>query len=523
MTPFKCTSPTIVLMAILSCALSPRDAQAGPLIDWLFGGFRSTPAYPVGQPMPLGNGNASGYAGYPNSVAPANYGAANYGAANSGNVAGYGSYTPNSLGYGGNYGNYYSSQLPAIGPAGAGYTAPMPSGIAAATMPSSMPPTLSYVPNFQTYSQRAPVTYYRPLLTTDPNTGAQVVAMAPCTSYEYMAQRAPTFGRTALFSTNVAPVLQAPTQAFPTYTLPSGGVPLASNSPAFASPYASGYGTRSSGYTPYSVLQPSTVSPGTYPTAPLGQSPYYGTTNGGSCGGYSAAPSTQYVPGLVAPQSPSPPSSFAPSTSPPANFAPSSSLPSNNSYPAQVYPGSGFGQPLPSNSFPAPSTNPNSILPPGQVDQGDIPPSLPTFPTTDNSNSSSRPTLRSIVRQPRSGETSTANASSNTSVDTKSNTGRELPTMMPIPVPQDFKYEPRYNPGLLREEDMTALRPIRLEQLQVAGQSKAIHWASFETAVSPPVQPHSKLRPIQVERTVTPQSSPPNQPTRKSGGWQASR
>ncbi|MCA9160599.1 MAG: hypothetical protein KDA72_19845, partial [Planctomycetales bacterium] len=167
----KRSRSTIAMIALVSCGLSPRAAQAGPLLDWLFGRTHAGPAYAVGAPVPVGNGPVgNGYA--------AAYGAAGYPA----------------TGYAGNYGTYYSSQLPAIGPAGAGYTAPMPTGIAAATLPSTLPSTLSYVPNFQTQSQRVPVTYYRPLLTTDPNTGAQVVAMAPCTSYETMAQRAPAVG-----------------------------------------------------------------------------------------------------------------------------------------------------------------------------------------------------------------------------------------------------------------------------------------------------------------------------------------
>ncbi|MEZ6080127.1 MAG: hypothetical protein R3C56_31995 [Pirellulaceae bacterium] len=211
----KRTRSTMALIALVSCGLSPRAAQAGPLLDWLFGRTQAGPAYAVGAPVPVGNG---GYA--------AAYGAAAYPA----------------TGYAGNYGTYYGSQLPAIGPAGAGYTAPMPTGIAAATLPSNLPSTLSYVPNFQTQAQRAPVTYYRPLLTTDPNTGAQVVAMAPCTSYETMAQRTPIWGRSALFGSNAAPTFQPPSQALPTYTLPSGGIPLAYSSPSITAPYSTAYG-----------------------------------------------------------------------------------------------------------------------------------------------------------------------------------------------------------------------------------------------------------------------------------------
>ncbi len=503
--------PIVLLMVVVS-AMSPRSAAAGPLIDWLFGRYQTAPAYPVGQPIPVGS-YSTGYAGYPASLG-----------SNVGNY--YGAYVPmnggsnpTGIGYAGNYGTYYSSQLPAIGPAGAGYSAPIPSGISAATIPSTMPPTLSYVPNFQTNAQRTPVTYYRPLLTTDPNTGAQVVAMAPCTSYEAMAQRVPAFGRTALFGSNAPPVLVAPTQALPTYTLPSGGVPLASS---LSSPYTAAYGNihpgyANSGYAPYTVLQAPlnglSVSPapgqaGAYSTVPLGQTPY-ATSNGGSCGGYSSPSAPQYLPGLVAPQAPTGPSPYS----------------------AQP----GLQQDFPNNSVQPPPVNPqpqNSVLPP-TTDPANIPPTLPLFPTTDNrSPSSLRPQLRSIVRQPRNGDTPAASASSNVEASRGSN--RELPTMTPIPVPQDFKYEPRYNPGLLREEDMTALRPIRPDQLQVAGQSKPIHWASFErtTEIAQPTHTESRLRPISSPNAGVATAVEAAQPSalqtttpafRKTGGWKASR
>lgn len=102
--------------------------------------------------------------------------------------------------------------------------------------------------------------------------------------------------------------------------------------------------------------------------------------------------------------------------------------------------------------------------------------------------------------------------------------------MMPIPVPQDFKYEPRYNPGLLREEDMTAHKPLRADHLELAGQSKVIQWASFEKAVDvpAPIQQPSRLRPIYPERLerqagTTQQPAVEPQPVRKSGGWKPSR
>jgi hypothetical protein len=464
----KRTRSTMALIALVSCGLSPRAAQAGPLLDWLFGRTQAGPAYAVGAPVPVGNG---GYA--------AAYGAAAYPA----------------TGYAGNYGTYYGSQLPAIGPAGAGYTAPMPTGIAAATLPSNLPSTLSYVPNFQTQAQRAPVTYYRPLLTTDPNTGAQVVAMAPCTSYETMAQRTPIWGRSALFGSNAAPTFQPPAQALPTYTLPSGGIPLAYSSPSITAPYSTAYGVygTNDGTGGYSALQPQSGLPaqavypggqipagmaptsvgpaGAYPTAPLSQAPYLGSADGGSSGG-SYGMSTPWqtvvpgsvpssIPGLVAPQ--------APGTTP-------------------------YSQP--SQYGPAPTTSPApSGAPPAGVylDPADVPPVLPpngTSAAAPVQSSELRPSLRSVVRYPQTSEQPQQASAARGKSDSSNSEGRgQVPAMLPIPAPADFNHEPRWNPGLLREEDMTALRPIAPSAAQWAGHAKPIVWASFETPSSAPMWP----------------------------------
>ncbi len=412
---------------------------------------------------------------------------------------------------------------------------PMPSGIAAATLPMQLPPTLSYVPNFRTNAQRAPVTYYRPLLTTDPNTGAQVVAMAPCTSYEYMAQRAPELGRTALFGSNTAPVFQPPAQAFPTYTLPSGGIPLAYSSPAITAPYTTAYGVYGTnpGYNAYSNLQPSiagaavgppvliapnSVGPaGNYPTTPAGQSPYYGSTSGGSNGGYNspATGSWQGVPGLVAPPAPA-----SPATSYPG--------PATN-YPAPSYPGL---SPAPTTEI-SPPVGPGTGIP-GTSDPANFAPTLP--PTGASAQSNLRPQLRSFTSQPRSSE---APQVSNTSSDDRQNDSRQLPAMLPIPAPQDFNHQPRWSPPLLREGDLTAMRPVDPHDAQLAGQSKPIHWASFESSPatrSPAAEvpsSSSRLRPIQSAQSATVEDKlsnstirtrPPSQPTpRDTTGWKASR
>lgn len=482
------------MLALLSCGLSPRPAQAGPLLDWLFGGRSTAPAYPVGTPVPVGA--APGAAGPVVAGYAAGYGAPAYGLAPAVQPANaaypVGNYAS---GYAGNYGTYYSTQLPAIGPAGAGYTAPMPAGIAAATLPATMPPTLSYVPNFQTQSQRTPVTYYRPLLTTDPNTGAQVVAMAPCTSYEMMAQRVPVLGRSALFGSNAAPTFQPPSQALPTYTLPSGGIPLAYSTPSITAPYSTAYGVYGSSNNAgnYSALQPAvapaTIAPsGAYPTAPVAQSPYYGSDNGGSCGDHGATPWQPVpggTPGLVAPQAPP------------------------SQYPTPSTPG--FSQPdyspVPNGTVVPPGSVPPGVYPPsggGTSDPADMQPSLPSLGTSATAapqskslsadqltQSSQRPQLRSIVRYPAtpsSSESDTAQSHATAPQHERGGENRDgrgdVPAMLPIPAPQDFQHEPRWNPGLLREEDMTALRPIDSRAVQLAGHAKPIVWASFESTSS---------------------------------------
>ncbi len=367
----------LTLFTVAIASIAPA-AKAGPLLDWLFG-YRTAarPAYPVGPPVPVGNAaNMPGYA--------ANRPVAGYPVG----------------GYAGNYGNYYGSMMPVVGPSGYGYPAVQPSGIAAATAPSIM----SYVPDYRTSQYRAPVTYYRPLVTTDPNTGSQVVALAPCTSYEYQTQRIPTFGYNGVMGSYSTPPVVPPPPSMPTYTLPSGGVPLASNGPAAVLPpssgaynmgygsypsvnplgtvpsYTSGYGSYSP-YSSYSLQQPAspqqpilTAPPaGNYPTQPLASAPgYYGSVSGGSTGGCTGSLSSpSYTPGLVAP----------PAT--PYNSSPIPYTPAPNYQPN--YPLS-----------PAPSTTP------GLDPAGDRPPVLPP---PGNPASVERPQLRAIVRQPSSNDT----------------------------------------------------------------------------------------------------------------------
>ncbi len=263
---------------------------------------------------------------------------------------------------------------------------------------------MSYVPDYRTSQYRAPVTYYRPLVTTDPNTGSQVVALAPCTSYEYQTQRIPTFGYNGVMGSYSTPPVVPPPPSMPTYTLPSGGVPLASNGPAAVSATEFGriqHGLRklpkrestwhsSFVYERIWKLQPiqqlflaaTRLTPAAnsdrpacrqLPDSTLASAPgYYGSVSGGSTGGCTGSLSSpSYTPGLVAP----------PAT--PYNSSPIPYTPAPNYQPN--YPLS-----------PAPSTTP------GLDPAGDRPPVLPP---PGNPASVERPQLRAIVRQPSSNDT----------------------------------------------------------------------------------------------------------------------
>jgi hypothetical protein len=484
------------------------SAEAGPLLDWLFG-YRTVarPAYPVGPQVPVGNAAyvpgayaanmpptavpVTGMAGAPSAALPA------------------GSYPPS--GYAANYGNYYGSMMPVIGPSGYGYPSAQPSGVAAAAAPS----IITYVPDYRTSQYRAPVTYYRPLVTTDPNTGAQVVALAPCTSYEYQTQRTPTFGYNGVMGSYSTPPVVPPPPSMPTYTLPAGGVPLATGGPAAVMPpssgaYAMGYG---SPYRSYSLQQPSlpqqptlTAPPaGAYPTQPLSTAPGYyggGGSTGGSTGSY-VTPS--YTPGLVAPAAP-----YAPVPTMPYNSSPSTQGPT---YPLNSQPST-----MP---FRDPAGDMQPVLPPG---------------TTSNLE---RPQLKAIVRQPI-----TTNGALNADIATPESRQSPAPSMSPIPVPADFEQQPRWNPGLLNDQDRTAMRPASPSPSPHAGQSKSIQWASFKSEnkpevarqpsglralpESPAMQP-AVMQPAAVQPAIKTQPVQPVQPSRamkpankySTDGWRA--
>lgn len=282
--------------------------------------------------------------------------------------------------------------------------------------------------------------------------------------------------------------------------------------------YSSGYG---SPYRSYSFQQPTlppqTVIPqqpiltapptSSYPTQPLSSAPgYYGSVSGGSTGGSTGSYATptyatpSYTPGLVAP----PANSYNPT--------PSNLYNNNPQLQSPTYPMS-----------PAPSSMP--LRDPA----GDLQPILPPPGTSAQLQ---RPQLKAIVREPL-----TANRSLNSEpVLQPESRQTQGPNMSPIPVPADFDQQPRWNPGLLNEQDRTALRPATPNTSEHAGQSKSIQWASFKSERQPePARQPSGLRTIELSPTSQPalQSQPkqPMQPANSprpaqkynTGGWNAAK
>lgn len=128
-------------------------------------------------------------------------------------------------------GNVYPNPTAAVAPVTA-YQVPIdttPSTIQTAPMIPAAPPRRhgllgglsrffghAFGTGYQTSYYRAPVTYYRPMTTTDPTSGAAVVMQQPCTSYEDQIQRSPV--------TTLAPSTTAPATAPTASCEPSGGV-----------------------------------------------------------------------------------------------------------------------------------------------------------------------------------------------------------------------------------------------------------------------------------------------------------
>ncbi len=590
--PVRKSVTMLMLLTVIQNGVAVRTAEAGPLIDWLFG-TRPQPVYAVGSPVPVAGGvlpatgaaaiptYGTGYAPYsagyspyaiPAYTAPLPYSA---GYAPSIPTAPAATWSPNSASYTSGYsryGVYYNSAASVVPPVAGNTSAVAPlatNAPATVTLPpaSIYPTPVTLVPDYRTTSSRTPVTYYRPVLTTDPTTGAQVVTLTPCTSYEYQAQRVPTWGLTQLYAggATLPPTMAVPPTVSPTLSLPRGGVPLAgpassgqpyttaygSTLPSVttqiapvqpsigsvlspATPYSGGYPTYASNYGNYSALQPPIAGSmqGTYPTSPYngGLSPYYNSNPSGSplSGGSS---------GTFVPQSPSINPGNTYSNSPYGNSSSSTVVPPSSNLPPYsqpTYPNTQPSYPIaptypitPGAPSAIPGAIPGSSLPaaPPLPGAGSVsPPGYPTLPSTDpaagqqpiiplpgqsNARLESKPQLQSVVQQPMVGlrpmaaATAPANSTSpNTTAprtELRSSTPEEPrgSSLLPVPIPNDFKHEPRWNPGLLNDQDQTAAnsrvdqaayqevaRQIGNANPQIAYGGKTIQWASWQQPAS---------------------------------------
>lgn len=181
----------------------------------------------------------------------------------------------------------YRPQVDASIP-GAPITVPTPTGTPATGIPTTpVAPVFTTPPpqprgfrgffsrlfgtGYRTSYYSAPVTYYRPVTTVDPVSGAPVVVQQPCTSTVQQLQRTPFQTVQSIPTTAPAPACASPScatpgymspgyqQATPVYPPPSSG---------FAQPIpgavgqVGGVGAMGTGAAPI----PSTIGPGTYPS-----------------------------------------------------------------------------------------------------------------------------------------------------------------------------------------------------------------------------------------------------------------
>lgn len=155
---------SIVVTALLFVGISTESCHAGPLLDWL----RGRPSYPYQAYRPLQNGIF------------------NRGVLN--NNFRQRAYYPGSA-----LGMAPMAQAPAAQPA-----ASLAPGTCSTTCPTVRYQTVNrvvanYVPYtaFRTEWHRVPTTYYRPVTTTNPQTGCVTRCMKPCTTYQMQARRVP--------------------------------------------------------------------------------------------------------------------------------------------------------------------------------------------------------------------------------------------------------------------------------------------------------------------------------------------
>ena len=230
------------IVASFATTVTTQTSHAGQWLDSLFG--RQTPAYPVGQPVPL-NGQIAAYS-------PGAYSSSGYVPPSYANLR-----SPQTLGFG-NYASPPANNAPLFAPG-------FPQTVAAQL------PTAAY----DTQWARTPITYYRPVTAFDPRYGTTVTSLQPCTSYQYQAQRQPVIAPRPLLGEYGLQANRWPSITGPGYnptglanapmvppmyqvqSIPYTGMPLSNQPSTFAPPTG---GVTSSGMMPASTL-PATTMP----------------------------------------------------------------------------------------------------------------------------------------------------------------------------------------------------------------------------------------------------------------------
>ncbi len=443
-------------LCLLPC---PRTASGGEFLDWLFG--RNQPLIPIGSyPIPSNMVGQPVVANYPQAIP-------------------------------------YPSPVP-VGPSCASASIPgtLPAAPVQVLPPSSSsgtfvptlpvyPPTTSQLPssNFQSVWNRTPVTYYRPVTSVDPSSGATVTQLVPCTSYEYQTQRVPIYAFRPIFgqgrtfypspemywnpnattpvaSSGSSSFISVPQAGMPIETamlMVSGSVLAGSLPPSFSTPIVPSNPVPSylAPSTPPSYLAPATASPGYL--APATTSPSY------------IAPATSYAPSNAVPGYSSPSTSYDYGNLPNVYAPP---IDSNNPV------GTGVTPNVPNWNATPQSTTPSGAAGSIADPESSVQPSLPTQPLSGSSTGqyqSERPRfgLSRVHQQSEAANPfqSAPSTNSETSVSGQPNPNaieipnrlqptRDRDDLKAIPAPEGSDLSPRWNRGLLDSRDLTASNTV---------------------------------------------------------------
>jgi hypothetical protein len=537
-----------MLGVLLTLGFAPK-ADAGYFLDWLFGRHQQ-PLYPVGsydipngqipigQPVPGGQTINAGFG---------TYNAYSYGGAPSYGSVGSGYGCAGSLPVYPNLPNYPTN--PNVSPV-------LPS------VAASPPPT------FQSFWNRAPVTYYRPVTVYSPITGTNVTQLQACTSYENQVQRVPIYAFRPIFGWNAPnnyssfyPGTSAPQQATngssAFISVPQAGTTYTQPG---SQPYVAGYapltGANLSGAIPPSVATP-IYSPNPVPSypPPIGlnvpgtmqpQTAFDPAANVAPVLPYNAMPNNG-VPGTIwngGTTSPAIGTGVLPTQQTyPGITAPSNSLPGSSALDElnrTVAPGSNYWSPSPS-SAPVNGAENGALNDP----ESSIAPSLPaTSPSASSStigsptaNNSTTPRfgLSRVTQQPQPVTAGPAAPPIPQTLEPKNFNDQ----LNPIPAPSGPDLSPQWNRGLLDSRDLTAFNSaqgrireidpspigdvtsvVKPEQSFIQ-QASAITETRFEGSARLRPTTEQKKKPGKLIERATPAS--PSNNSVDSSGWVANK